>query len=92
MLKADKGDLQTLANGLLPSGQDISRLTAEGRDEVRAAIDVILKIWDYNRTKLDLALVQLDKCAAEIERLTAERDEARELLKLKIAVARSTKA
>ena len=34
----------------------------------------------------------LISAAAEIERLTAERDEARELLKLKIAVARSTKA
>lgn len=66
---AGRGDLRTIANGLFPSGQDLASLTPEGRDEVRAAVDALLRVWDYTSAKLELALGQLDKAAAEIERL-----------------------
>ena len=69
MAQAGKGDLQTLANGLFPAGFDATALTPEGRDEVRAAVDVILKLWDRGSARLTLALEQLDKAAAEIDRL-----------------------
>jgi hypothetical protein len=65
-----KDDLKTLANGLFPvGGPEASALPPEGRDEICAAVEVILKLHDYQKTKLSLALGQLDKAAAEIERL-----------------------
>ena len=70
--QAGRGDLRTIANGLFPSGQDVSNLTAEGRDEVRAAVDALLRMWDRTSAKLELALRQLDKAADEIKRLQAE--------------------
>ncbi len=66
---AGKGDLRTIARGLIPGGFDPTSLTTKGRDEVRAAIDAILRAWDRSNTKLGLALEQLDKAAAEIDRL-----------------------
>ncbi len=69
MTQASSGDLRTIANGLFPAGLEPSALTKEGRDEVRAAMDVILKLWDYRNTKLALALEQLDRAAARIEQL-----------------------
>ena len=73
----NSGDLQTLANGLFPSGGSEAHLTPEGRDEIRDAIDIILKFWDYRNTKLSLALEQLDKAADEIFRLRAENEKLR---------------
>lgn len=65
-----RGDLRTLANGLFPvGGVEAKDLPPEGRDEVRAAMDVILRLWDYQSAKLDLALQSLDKAAVEIDRL-----------------------
>lgn len=69
IMQADKSDLKTLASGLIPAGFDAARLPADGRDEVRAAIDVILKLSDHSNAKLSLALEQLDRAAAEIERI-----------------------
>jgi hypothetical protein len=69
MTQASGGDLRTIANGLFPAGGDSSTLTKEGRDEVRAAMEVILRLWDHRNTKLSLALEQLDRAADEIERL-----------------------
>lgn len=66
---ASRGDLRTIANGLFPSGQDVASLTPEGRDEVRAAVDALLRAWGRTSAKLGLALGQLDRAAAEIERL-----------------------
>jgi hypothetical protein len=76
----NSGDLRTLANGLFPSGGSEAHLTPEGRDEIRDAIDVILKFWDYRNTKLSLALEQLDRAADEIFRLRAEKDKLVEAL------------
>lgn len=70
-VQAGKGDLRKLANGLIPSGFDAAKLTPEGRDEVRAAIDVILKLNDQRFARLSLALEQLDRAADEIDRLRA---------------------
>lgn len=67
-----KGDLKTLANGLFPSGQDVAALTPEGRDEIRDAIEVILKLWDYRNARLALALEGLDKAADEIVALRSK--------------------
>lgn len=67
-----KGDARAIANGLFPGGQDIQSLTRQGRDEVREAVEVMLKVWDRNNVKLQLALQQLDKAADEIERLKRE--------------------
>lgn len=69
MASAGSGDLKTVARGLMPAGLDPSTLTPEGRDEVRAAIDAILRLWDHRNARLTLALEQLDKAAAEIDRL-----------------------
>jgi len=71
MVHAIKGDLRTLGNGLFPTGFDAASLTSEGRDEVRDAIDVLLKLWDHRNARLTLALEQLDRAAAEIDRLKA---------------------
>lgn len=71
-MSVGKGDIRTLANGLFPAGMDPAALTPEGRDEVREAMEVLLKIYDYRNTKLALALEQLDRAAAEIDRLRAE--------------------
>jgi hypothetical protein len=68
----DKNDARTILNGLFPSGQqDIKSLPPQGREEIRRAIDVILRLYDYNTARLELALEQLDKAAAEIDRLRA---------------------
>lgn len=67
-----QGDLRTLANGLFPSGLDPVALTPEGRDEVRAAVDVILKLWDHQSAHLQLALKELDRAAGHIEQTKAE--------------------
>lgn len=77
MVYAGKGDLRTIANGLLPTGLDPKTLPPEGRDEIREAIDVILKLWDYRNARLTLALEQLEKAAAEIERLKTENESLR---------------
>src|SRR6266567_8188824 len=69
MAEASKGDLRTLASGLFPAGFDAAALTPEGRDEVRAAVDVILKLSDRQSARLKLALEQLDRAASEIDRL-----------------------
>ena len=69
MAQASSGDLRTLANGLFPTGGDVASLPQEGKDEVIAAIDVILKLNDYRNTKLAMALRELDRAAAEIDRL-----------------------
>lgn len=71
MTEAGKGDFRTVLDGLFPTGE---RLPASrtGRDEVRAALDALLRIYDHNNARLILALEQLDKGAAEIERLRAE--------------------
>lgn len=71
---AGKGDLRTVATGLFPQGFDVAALTPEGRDEVRAAVDAILRLWDQENARLSLALKQLDKGAAEIERLKGAND------------------
>jgi len=63
-----KSDARTIASGLFPSGQDVKSLTPEGREEIRRAVDVILRLYDHNAARLELALEQLDK-AAEIDRL-----------------------
>jgi hypothetical protein len=60
---------RTLANGLFPSGFAADALTPEGRDEVREAVEIILKLWDHRNARLTLVLEQLDKAAREIERL-----------------------
>lgn len=80
-MKAGQGDLRTIARGLIPAGFDAATLTPEGRDEVREAIDVILKLSDYRNAKLGLALEQLEKAAAEIERLRAALSDARDALR-----------
>lgn len=77
MSQASRGDLRTIANGLFPAGSDPSALPKEGKDEVRAAIEVILKLWDHRNTKLALALEQLDRAADEIARLRAENERLR---------------
>lgn len=76
-IMASHGDLRTIANGLFADGYDSSALTKEGKDEIRAAIDVILKLWDHRNTKLSLALEQLDLAADEIARLSAENERLR---------------
>lgn len=72
-----KGDLKTISHGLIPTGFNAANLPPKGRDEVREAIDAILRIWDYTQAKTTLALEQLDKAAAEIDRLKAEIAELR---------------
>ena len=62
-------DYRMIANGLLPGGCDPDKLTAIGRQEVRDAIDALLRIYDRDNARLDLALRELDRAAAEIERL-----------------------
>ena len=71
---AGKDDLRALAHGLIPAGFDATELTLEGRDEVRAAIDVLLKLSDHRYARLSFALEQLDKGATEIERLKSAND------------------
>lgn len=70
-------DLRTIANGLFPVVGDTSALPKEGKDEIRAAIEVILKLLDRRNTKLVLALEQLDRAADEIARLRAENERLR---------------
>ena len=70
-MRAGKGDLKTLANGLFPGGFDAATLTQEGRDEVRSAVDVILRLWDYRNARLTLALEGLDKAAIALEQKDA---------------------
>ena len=70
----NRDDARTIASGLFPSGQDIESLTPQGREEIRQAVDVILRLYDYNAARLELALEQLDKAAAEIDRLRKEHD------------------
>ena len=36
-------DARTVACGLLPDGVDVDKLTSKAREEIRAAIDVIIK-------------------------------------------------
>lgn len=76
-MEANKDDLRALANGLIPGGFDATQLTPEGRDEVRDAIDVLLKLSDQRNVRLTLALGQLDRAAVEIERLQASLKTAR---------------
>jgi hypothetical protein len=71
-MNAGKGDLKTIANGLFPSGFNAAALTPEGRDEVRAAVDVILRLSDSRNARLTLALEMLDKAAAHIEHKDAQ--------------------
>ena len=72
MVEGSRGDLRTLASGLFPAGFDAAALTPEGRDEVRAAVDVILRLSDSQSARLKLALEQLDLAAKEIDRLKDE--------------------
>jgi hypothetical protein len=67
----NKTDARTIANnGLLPTGQDARSLPQKsGREEIRQAIDTLLRLYDYDNARLELALEQLDRAAAEIERL-----------------------
>lgn len=74
MAQASKGDLRTIANGLIPAGFDAASLTPEGRDEVRAAIDVILRLHDAQSARLTLALEQLDRAAAYIDKMKLGND------------------
>ena len=74
-MKTGKGDLRTIASGLFPAGDELPS-TKEGRDEVRAAVDALLRVWDHSSAKLLLALEQLDRAADEIERLRAQLTEA----------------
>ncbi len=67
-MSVGRGDLKTLADGLFPCGHD-NPTSPRGRDEVRAAMEVILKLWDYQSAKLELALRELDGAGAEIDRL-----------------------
>jgi chromosome segregation ATPase len=71
---AGKGDIRTVANGLLPSGQNVASMTKTGKAEVRAALEALLRIYDNDNARLGLALEQLDRAADEIERLTNGRD------------------
>ncbi len=68
MTPPSRGDLRTLANGLFPTGQELPP-TQEGRDEIREAVNVILKLHDARSARLTLALRGLDRAAEEIERL-----------------------
>lgn len=80
MSEAGKGDLRTILNGLFPTKEQLPR-TLEGRDEVRAAVDALLRIYDRDNARLTLALEQLDKGAAEIERLRADNERLRAALR-----------
>lgn len=71
-------DHRIIADGLFPGGMDPKKLTEIGRSEVRAAVEALLRIVDRDNARLALALEQLDKGAAEIERLRALDREAAE--------------
>ena len=64
-------DYRVIADGLFPGGMDPAKLTEIGREEVRNAVDALLRLWDRDNARLALALEQLDRAAAEIERLKA---------------------
>jgi len=68
----ERADMQTIVSGLLPAGMDIESLTPEGRDEVRQALDTILKVWDRTQARLALALGQLDKAADHIAAISPQ--------------------
>jgi hypothetical protein len=67
-----KNAAHTLVNGLLPAGLQSRSLPPEGRNEVREALDTVLRLYEGDKMRLELALHQLDRAAAEIERLQAE--------------------
>jgi hypothetical protein len=64
-----KTEARVIMSGLFPSGQDIRSLTLTGREEIRDAVDTILRLYDYDNARLTLALEQLDRADAEIRRL-----------------------
>lgn len=70
-------DHRIIADGLFPGGMDPAKLTELGRAEVRAAIEALLRVWDRDNARLALALEQLDRGAAEVERLRALLGEVR---------------
>jgi chromosome segregation ATPase len=82
MSEASRGDLRTIANGLFPAGGEVATLSPAGRDEVREAVEVILRLSSHDNARLTLALEQLDKAADEVERLNAERDSTLKEFKL----------
>lgn len=63
---------RTIVSGLLPEGGNVDTLSLKGRDEVRAALDMVLQVHSQQASKLELALRQLDEAAAEIKRLRLE--------------------
>lgn len=69
MTDSGKGDLRTIVNGLFPTNFDTASLSKRGKDEIKEAIDAILRISSYQDARLTLALEQLDKAADEITRL-----------------------
>ncbi len=71
VIAAGRGDLKTIAHGLIPTGFNAAALPPEGRNEIKDAIDVILKVSSYQDARLTIAIEQLDKAAAEIDRLRA---------------------
>lgn len=90
MSDIDRGDLQTIANGLFPAGFKAAALTPEGRDEVKEAVDVILRLSSTQNARLTLALEQLDKAADDNTRLRtalaeAEREIERQKAELSFA-------
>jgi hypothetical protein len=44
-----KQDVRTIICGLLPDGLDVSRLTSGGRQEIRDAIDTVLRMTEIVR-------------------------------------------
>ena len=61
-------DFRTIANGLFPSGQRVENMSKEGQDEVRAAVDALLRVWDRTNARLSLALQQIDRAADAINK------------------------
>ena len=88
MTKAETGtgsisnkDARALANGLLPSGQNISSLSPTGREEVKHAIETVLRLYEMQDARLSLALEQLNRAADALAAKDAEIARLRKALK-----------
>ena len=46
-----RDDAATILRGLCPQGCDYSRVTREGRQEVRDAVDAVIRLWETGKAR-----------------------------------------
>lgn len=80
MSKPKEAGWGTIAKGLLADGMVPADLTKTGRDEIRAALDMVLQMSAERDVRLAAALRELDHAANEIERLRVENERLRTII------------